>query len=855
MLCGMLRRRQTVCDVSSFYWACGLRSLSSPSAEDEDAALVRLLVQDAFQLSVREESSPISSTTTSPQEASPKVADVQHEEEKDQASPPELNAALNDDIRTSAASSTMSDCLTTSSNIKTSGSTDFDHLRSESSTKELAVGSQATVKGDEDSITDSRSLHAAAEPFSEIRRTPTSPLAVASCANSFLGVVHYLQWNCLQCQAYNSFSGSEDACRSCSAPAAASHKVMKPPVRHVTLMPQLWMCTHCTHINDTASASPQNAAPREQRSKFLCSLCSSPFSGVQAWTCPQCAHRCPRAAAQCPTCFLQRPVQWTCPACKHHKNSVFSLCCRQCKLERQTRYSNSIVRCEFCGDWNDVRWELCATCLAPTASTSDKTALPSRAGGGEGAPDGQIELRERWARVAGFPVRDSKGFLHSKTVEGAHQHVSPDRTEDATRNVVGETPSESASVSVSKADATPLRRKRSTMRLLDRAWWCSTCNVPQRRNASFCDICLQSRDHLQRVQCEHLERLKADGLANPVATGTATTDGLSVIPATADGDWRCPYCCALHAVEERQCCGHQREVPPGYWLCDECGSTNRHDRMTCLGCGQAQERVCPWTCAECAYRNAADAVICGQCGIPRKILVHSDSPDAEGTARASVPRDNVRASAADASPTSVVCSVCAAPNLAERMACYRCRARLQDFEWSCQACGHGQHDRQATRCSHCKAFRTFDLSEEVWVCEVCCTGVYSGGGLPVRTQCPICQAPRADTAPHFPARWKCPCGMYNRARVSLCPECGARRRLPSLHTVVSCPHCFRDTKLDVEEVCEHCGESLSNCFEVYENPIYTGSATPSLLESSNEDCDTEDGENGEAASDLSGEAR
>ncbi|KPA80051.1 putative mitochondrial putative RanGDP binding protein [Leptomonas pyrrhocoris] len=655
---------------------------------------------------------------------------------------------------------------------------------------------------------------------------------------------------CLKCQTYNSLSSSKESCRNCGAPAAASHRSTNPPVRHVALMPPMWMCTHCAHLNTTASTPPPNATPRAQRSKFMCDSCGNPFTGVQTWTCPQCDHVCPRAATQCPTCFSQRPVQWTCRACRHAMNSVFSLRCRQCKVERPTRYSNALVRCAFCRDWNDARWELCATCMAPTTVMFEEVAPASRSSGEEEARDHLKDLRERWKHVVDPLVRDSKGLLHSKTVEGARQCSPSSLPENAARDGDAKLQHASVSIAARTTTAIPPRRKRTPVPLLDRAWWCSTCNVPQRRNASFCDICLQSRDHVQRLQREQEEKWKAERLASPAAPGTTAAENRSVIPAIADGDWRCPYCCSMHSVEEHQCCGHQREVPPGYWLCSQCGSTNRQDRVACLGCGQAQERVCAWTCVECSHKNAGEALICGQCGIPRQGVEHSVATGAEVTTGDGTASTAARAG--DAAPTRIVCPVCAAPNWAERLACYRCRARLHNFEWTCQACGHGHHDRQATRCTNCKAFRTFDLSEEVWVCEVCSTTVYSGGELPVRTQCPKCQAARAATTLHFPARWQCPCGVYNRARISACPECGTRRRLPSLHTVLSCPHCFRDTILNVKEVCEHCNESLSDCFEDYESRIRADGITRSLRDSRHEAGDTEDGEDAEVATVLDG---
>lgn len=803
------------------------------STDEEDAMLVRMLVQDAFH--------PISKQAPAAQRDEPHSVVNQRADVRtsrvDPAPAPSSGAETKAHTPSSPASKQQAEHENDTDTVELTGSsiTTAPHTFSISTLSMAACGSGNGCAEEHSAVTDARSRHAAAEPFAVIRKVELTAPPDAEEARA-------LEWMCLECKAFNSLSSSPDVCESCNASASLSHRSARPPVRHVALLPSTWVCTYCSHANATArekrqpgAASPSPPSAAEQRQKFSCGHCGKPFTGVQMWTCPECTHVSPRAATQCPTCFAQRPVQWTCKGCQHDKNSVFCLDCSRCGGRRPSLHSNAVHSCAFCGDLNDVRWELCATCMAPCSEAADAAASSTH---GTVVQEERNSAPDSWSSAADPLVRDARGFLHSKTATHASLLSSPtlEAYTQLTTAPVGKALHSSAA-------AVALHRKRSPTPLLDKAWWCSTCNVPQRRNVSYCDICLQARDSMLRRQREEqaeLAKLRAKALSNCVGSD-AVAAGASVVPATADGDWRCPYCCQLHGVEERRCCGHEREVPPGYWLCDQCCSTNLQARAACLGCGQSQQFVRAWTCPWCAHRNHSEATVCGQCGIAHELTV---------PATASEDVKDAAATAALAS-TSVVCPVCAAPNLAERLGCYRCRARLHDVEWTCHACGHGSRDRHAARCADCKALRTFDLSEEVWVCEVCSAGVHSGGELPVRTHCPLCRSLRAAAAPHFPARWRCSCGMYNRARVSVCPECNTRRRLPALHTVVSCPHCFRDTTLDVTETCAHCSEVLGGCFEVFENAITADTAMQGIDQARN-DSVVEDAEDDDVVAELSG---
>ncbi|GET93207.1 hypothetical protein, conserved [Leishmania tarentolae] len=675
-------------------------------------------------------------------------------------------------------------------------------------------GSSIRVNDAVASVTDSRAQNVAAEPFATIRRGDSGETTLRA-----------LEWLCSSCHTYNPLTSSSPTCRKCEASATTSYRSALPPVRHVAIMPTAWVCQNCSHTNRQADASALPKADKEglaraQREKFICDECRAPFAGVQDWVCPACDHFCPRAATQCPSCFTSRPLAWTCRCCESGiQNSVFTVKCRVCGHKREEKYSNSVVRCTRCGDWNDVRWELCATCMAPMESLAlEKVKTPD-------AKEATLPSPPPSESVLGNPITmellyDSAGMLHSKTVMQAAKFLEVERTaETATTPKALHHDAEEPATLAPSTSSLPMHKDEQLLRLAtklpDNAWWCFTCNVAHRRNVTFCDICLESRDTMWLRNRKESASLRAStsSVNTEVASPTLSSDSEAlkdaadtiIIPTTAEGDWQCPYCRKLLRVTQHECCGYRREVPYGYWLCDHCCSTNRNDRSLCLGCRERRERVCRWICQECDWHNDASNAVCLQCGLPRT----SCTPAERGT---TVTHDSEPS-------TSIACCVCSAPNHIEKSACYRCRARLRDVEWRCDACGHGHRSRNGLRCEVCSGIRQFDLRGEVWVCEVCATPVFSGGDIPVRTHCPKCNAQRAPTATHYPSRWKCECGLFNRSRATTCVECGARRRLESLSTTATCPKCFRDTPLEVQERCMHCRASLSDCFERWESSI------------------------------------
>ncbi|CAJ1993507.1 predicted RanGDP binding protein [Leishmania donovani] len=678
-------------------------------------------------------------------------------------------------------------------------------------------------------VTDSRAPNAAAEPFATIRRGKRGDYLLRA-----------LEWLCCACHTYNSLTSSSATCRKCEAPAVTSYRSAFPPLRHVAIAPTAWVCQNCSHTNRQTGASAQPHADRAgvaraQREKFICDQCRAPFGGVQDWVCPACDHFCPRAATQCPSCFADRPLAWTCHCCDAGvQNSVFAVKCRGCGRERRQRYSNSVVRCTACRGWNDVRWELCAACMAPTESLL--LAREKRPGAEEATlPTPPLSESALGDTTNVALAADSAGMLHSKTVAQATELLEAARTSGTAATARGlrhdtqEPSSLSPSPPFSPVHADD-KQPQVAVKLPDNAWWCFTCNVAHRRNVTFCDICLESRDAMRLRNKKELAVMPASASSpsTDVTSPAVSSDpaalkdvvDVMIMPATAEGDWQCPYCRKLLRVTQHQCCGHRREVPYGYWLCDHCCSTNRNDRSLCLGCNERRENVCPWTCQECEWGNDAANAVCLQCGLPRT--------PCETAERGTTVSDD------SALSTSISCAVCSAPNHFEKTACYRCRARLRDVEWTCDACGHGHRTRNALRCEGCRAIRQFDLQEEVWLCEVCTTPVFSGGEIPVRTHCPKCNAQRAPTATHYPSRWKCECGLFNRSRVTECPECGARRRLESLSTTATCPRCFRDTPIDIQEKCTYCSASLGDCFSRWESNITLLADTPELAEACDE---------------------
>ncbi|KAG5490012.1 hypothetical protein JKF63_00131 [Porcisia hertigi] len=651
-------------------------------------------------------------------------------------------------------------------------------------------------------VTDSRSRNATAELFATVRRKDHGE-----------GMAPALEWLCSACHTYNPLTSTSSSCLNCKAPTTTSYRACFPPVRHVAIMPTAWVCQGCAHTNRYSTAPAQSnvdrtVTSRAQREKFICEKCRTLFGGVQNWMCPTCDHFCPRAATQCPTCYAGRPLSWTCEGCESGLvNSIFSLVCRGCGHGRHQNYSNSVVQCLGCREWNDIRWELCATCMAPLKSLANTEGkCPVSRGAIPTAPEPSEDAHANSTSME--LATDTAGVLHSETVDKAAGLLGTVWAAEATSASL----CEAQRPSLARNDE---ERPRVAKRLPDNAWWCFSCNVMHRRNVTFCDICLEPRDAMRlRNQTElaamqDLATSPNGGVTSSVSTTAPVvlndTADVTIIPVSREGDWQCPYCRKLLSVSLKECCGHKREVPNGYWLCDRCCSTNRNDRGVCLGCGERQDQVCPWKCGECEWHNDAASTVCQQCGLPHAARVRLNSGP--------IDLDVLNVG------TSIACTVCRAPNYFEKSACYRCRARLREVEWTCDACGHGHRTRSVSRCEKCNEIRQFDLREEVWLCDVCSTPVFSGGEIPVRLNCPKCNAERAPTVTHYPCRWRCKCGLFNRSRLTECPECGARRRIESLGTTAICPHCFRDTPLDVHEMCTYCKGSLAHCFQRWESSI------------------------------------
>lgn len=102
------------------------------------------------------------------------------------------------------------------------------------------------------------------------------------------------------------------------------------------------------------------------------------------------------------------------------------------------------------------------------------------------------------------------------------------------------------------------------------------------------------------------------------------------------------------------------------------------------------------------------------------------------------------------------------------------------------------------------------MEEKIWICEVCESGVASGGDTVLRDICPRCNSPQTSTCVVLPSRWKCEsCGVASRSFQDSCGECGNRRCLHSVDTIVTCPTCFAVTTLRENERCDTCRASLS----------------------------------------------
>lgn len=641
-----------------------------------------------------------------------------------------------------------------------------------------------------------RAANAHCEPFCRIRRK-----TYTYTINERKGLVsseEALEWMCMQCQTFN--FAKRSTCRQCDSFATDSHRDKFPPARQVVLFPAAWLCGGCGGHNGTgapAATKPTIAGvpsgAKSSREKFICQHCSAPFRGACDWCCPDCHNMNPKAAVQCASCSLDRPLSWACGGCGHAGNSIFSLACLKCERPQEpVMESDAVVRCTNCASRNDVRWELCESCMAP---------LPELVAVMHG--------RQRDSRAAAAARATPPPASCATTTTATPTDEKP--AGDVSSPAPPALPEE-------PRDSWESRGMRPTVGgELEGSWWCHTCNVIQRRNAPFCDICLQPRFLAQTSA--HPATAESSSTAAPHGTGRITRlapGGSWPAPGTpppappqiAPGAWQCPYCRQYNLVTQRGCCDKDREVPQGYWLCAECASTNRTERKQCLGCSAAPPEG-SWKCTVCQAENTADAGSCSCCAGPHPSLWRC--PSCGASAHESEEQCSGCSGARPPPAPHVKCPVCHAPNTPTRKSCFRCRGRLQDDGWRCAQCDDYVADPALLRCPSCRAARDFHTAEETWVCIVCETAIASGGALPVRSQCPRCGGDRdKEHGLCFPSRWRCRrCRLHNRAVSPNCTECGEKRSIPELHAAVHCPHCFRGTALDSAETCTHCRGSLS----------------------------------------------
>lgn len=540
-----------------------------------------------------------------------------------------------------------------------------------------------------------------------------------------------VQWKCCRCNQWSLVGYKK--CIHCKAEAHHSHRQAFAPVRQVVVFSGPWVCEECGMENPKAPTQASN--PTLSRTKFFCSGCGSPFNGVKVWTCPTCYSLNARGSAQCSTCFQDRPISWNCSKC-NKQLSIFTCRCSACNYEAPSQKTKGTQSCTNCGTLNDSRSELCETCVAPLDNLQSMFC----------------------ARNDTYKKQPKTPFLEENKADSP---CEPERKE-------------------TKIDSSPDASHSNS--LLNGAWWCRNCNIVLRRNATFCDICLQSRGG------------SSNSLAQPPVT-------------TFPGDWQCPYCRQFRRVNTTICCGKPRVCPTGYWLCQKCCSTNRNERQQCLGCAcSPPDKV--WKCTTCGSSNEVDSFLCGTCYSPHPVLWscagcmksnHYTVSTCECGMRRILP------------PNPIICSVCGAPNAPPRKSCFRCRGRLVSGRWICSECHNETNSRTSMRCELCRTPRKFNMAQITWVCDVCSTAIDSGGDLPVRLQCPKCNSMFTDYCLKFPSRWVCKkCKLEgNRSTSPNCMECGQRRKLSPFTCPAVCPHCFNRVVLDEREECSSCCESLS----------------------------------------------
>ncbi|KAG8345968.1 hypothetical protein TRVL_03212 [Trypanosoma vivax] len=663
-----------------------------------------------------------------------------------------------------------------------------------------------------------------------------------------------VEWMCCGCRTYN-FTDRK-TCRRCKQRDVESFKHNSPPSRHIPLFPSPWLCHLCGNTNEL------NGCEATNRNKFFCTSCGGQFPGIREWYCPSCCHINSRGSTQCATCYVGRPLSWTCAGCSHDKNSVFFTECRICHQVRRKLVSDSTVLCPTCYQRNDVQWEMCFLCMAPLGMMASvrrmqirvqKTHLTSTK-----ALNPEISAAEQVEGGVTLAACKPSG----KDTASNHPPEMPSggicsASEDAVSPAVGSAEGDDAVAKMLpvETDASALKGKEEEEMHIDPgAWICAECHVFQRRNVGFCDICLKPRvivdpgrsakrqeatvlyttwtchsclhhnEDLTAIACAKCTEPRSQGskedhkLAEDASAGTVdgkpfpssskSVVALAAVNTLETGRWRCPYCRSFVDVMVTSCCGSVRETPFGYWRCSSCCSTNRDERVRCLGCGAASATVKPWRCFGCRRRNGADIYQCDYCGSghPR----HWKCMNCGSCCQRSEGEFCKMCGGRKTKQEVLSCLQCSAQNHPKRKSCFRCHARLSSDTWNCGSCGHRDNEKQLRRCCSCGEPRQYNMDEFTWICDVCSTNVASGGELKVRTQCPRCNAECSENSMRLPSRWKCRlCGVSNACSVPYCTDCGNKRLLENLCTHTSCSSCFRLTTLNEKETCEHCNASLS----------------------------------------------
>eukprot|EP00796_Vickermania_ingenoplastis_P005049 gene5049-3636_t len=176
--------------------------------------------------------------------------------------------------------------------------------------------------------------------------------------------------------------------------------------------------------------------------------------------------------------------------CKKGPMSVFVTKCTYCSNERKTKVTDRTQICRHCGTMNDVRSELCEFCVAPLQPLLER-ASPS------------VPLSSSVSKLSGLQQHSAPVMQQSQEA----LRVPQDKCTDAALSTAARPPTDEP----------------------DGSWWCGHCNVLQRRNATFCDICLRSRGGMDR-----------------------STNGKRP-PLTKMGEWQCPYCRQFREVKATGC--------------------------------------------------------------------------------------------------------------------------------------------------------------------------------------------------------------------------------------------------------------------------------------------------------------